>query len=263
MCIREKIKEETLFVLSVENNPTQENPYLYHKNYFSINNIQTFYTRDYQSASHIYVTFDPTFKISHLFLMVTVKKYHYICWWTSLNLHWSEDLKSKFLACHILNFYMNLIIPLGWFPNIIIHTQQVMKMFDTAYSYEQLFSKMKHTKCMLHSQLSNHHLSDVLLLSNSSFNPDITYFCDNKYQMSLMNYECYCVNLAVLNCSPGCFCIKLCGPWSEKVGETCFKSYFLFLFHLYYYSSINSLGIKILNSLMDCINYQISIIFSV
>ena len=48
-----------------------------------------------------------------------------------------------------------------------------MIMFNTTYCCAQLFSKMKHAKIMLRSQLSNHHLSDVLLIS-SSFNPDTT-----------------------------------------------------------------------------------------
>ena len=37
--------------------------------------------------------------------------------------------------------------------------------FGTACHCEQLFLKMKHAKCMLHLQLSNHRLSNVLLLS--------------------------------------------------------------------------------------------------
>ena len=35
---------------------------------------------------------------------------------------------------------------------------------------------MKHTKYTVHLELSNHHLSDVLILTTSSFNPNITTF---------------------------------------------------------------------------------------
>ena len=91
-----------------------------------------------------------------------------------LDLWCSEDLKSKFLACYILNFYKNHMFLSGWILIRITHTQQVVSMFGTTYCCKQLFSKMKHAKSMLHLQLSNHLLSDVFLLSTSSFNPDIT-----------------------------------------------------------------------------------------
>ena len=67
--------------------------------------------------------------------------------------------------------------------NLILHAQQVVSLFGNTYYCEQLFSKMKYTKSTLHLQQSNHHLSDRFLLT-SSFNPDITSFCDYKHQMS-------------------------------------------------------------------------------
>ena len=52
------------------------------------------------------------------------------CWlWAKLSLQFlmeliglncTEDLKSKFLACHFLNFYKNHILPSGWIPNLIL-----------------------------------------------------------------------------------------------------------------------------------------------
>ena len=101
-------------------------------------------------------------------LIVTTKKYHYNCRWNSLILQCSEDLKLKFLACHILDFYKNYVFPFGWFGNLITFTQQVVSMFGTTYNCEQLFSKRKHTKITLHLQLSNHQLSNVILLSTFS-----------------------------------------------------------------------------------------------
>ena len=79
-----------------------------------------------------------------------------------INLKHSENLKAKFLACHILYFYKNNMLPYEGFTNLITHTHQVANMFDTTYHYEQLFSKMKNTKSTLHSQLLNGHLSDEL-----------------------------------------------------------------------------------------------------
>ena len=85
-----------------------------------------------------------------------------------IDLQYLEDLKSKFLSYYIL--------PFGWFPNLITHTQQIVSIYGTVYHCKWLFSKMNHTKSMWCLQLLNLHLSDVLLLSTSLFNPDITSF---------------------------------------------------------------------------------------
>ena len=85
-------------------------------------------------------------------------------------------MKIKFLDCHILNFNKKYVLPFEQFPELTTHTQQVVSMFGTPYHCEQLFAKMNYAKCMLNS----YHLSDVVLLSNSSFNTDITSFCDCK-----------------------------------------------------------------------------------
>ena len=69
-----------------------------------------------------------------------------------IDLRCLKDFKSKFLACLILDF------------NKTAHIQQVVDMFGTMYNCEWLFSKMKHAKSTLHSQLSNHHSTNLLLL---------------------------------------------------------------------------------------------------
>ena len=70
----------------------------------------------------------------------------------------------------------------GLFPNIISYTQQVVSMFGTTHHSEQFFfsSKMKHAKISLRPQVSNHQLSDELLLSTASFNLDIISFYYSK-----------------------------------------------------------------------------------
>ena len=60
------------------------------------------------------------------------------------------------------------------------HLHSAMNMFDTTNHWDQMFSKIKHVKSTLYLQLSTYNLSDVLLLSTSSFNPDITSFWDCK-----------------------------------------------------------------------------------
>ena len=96
----------------------------------------------------------------------------------------SKDLKSKFLTCHILIFYKNHMLLSKWLSTLVTHTQQVVSMFRIILSCEHLFSKMKHAKIILCSTTVNL-LFDVLLLSISSPNPNITSFCDcEQYHMS-------------------------------------------------------------------------------
>ena len=83
-----------------------------------------------------------------------------------IDLQCSEDLKSKFLVFHILELYKDYVHPSGQFPNLITHTQQVVSIFGIQYLCERLFFEMKYALSMLYSQLLNHHLSDVLLLSS-------------------------------------------------------------------------------------------------
>ena len=56
------------------------------------------------------------------------------------DLQCSEDLKSKFLACHILIFYKKktnpCVVPSGQLSNLVTHTQQVGSMFGTTYFCE-------------------------------------------------------------------------------------------------------------------------------
>ena len=123
----------------------------------------------------------PSMTIHHFF-MLTVNKYHCNGKWNSLIFCVQ---KSKFFACHIFDFYKDLTLPSGLFPKLITHIQQIASTFDTTYLSEQLFSKMITTKRMLHSQVWNRHLSNLLLPSISSFNPDVISFCDCKqHQMS-------------------------------------------------------------------------------
>ena len=129
--------------------------------------------------------------------MLTVSKYYYNCR-RNIELQCSENSNSKFLDCHILNFYEKYVLPTGQLPTLINHTQQVVSIFDSRYCCEQLYSKIKHVKSMLYLQLSNHHLFDVLLQSTSSFNPDIRFLGSNNIRC-LINNNCYHVNLAVFS----------------------------------------------------------------
>ena len=116
-----------------------------------------------------------------------------------IDLQCSKDWKSEFFACVILDYYNNRMFLSGWFPKLI--SQQIVSMFSTTNCCEQFISKMKNPKSMLYLQLSNHHLSEVVLQSTSSFNPDITFFLwlQTTSDVSLINYDSYLVNLAVFS----------------------------------------------------------------
>ena len=148
---------------------------------------RSFITRipNLQPSRPMNTTLHPTFKIFSSSFDVDCEEVPLQLQMELIDLLYSKDLKFKFLAYHILVFYKNHVLLFGWFPNLITPTQQVVSMFYTAYSCEQLFTKIKHAKSMLCSELSNHHLSDVYLLSTSSFNLDIASFCICKqYQVS-------------------------------------------------------------------------------
>ena len=103
------------------------------------------------------------------------------CW--LIDIQRSEYLKFKFLACHILEFFKNQ------FYNLITHTRQVVSISDTTYNCEQ---------CS--------HLSDELLQSTTSFNPNITSFLWLRTldDSIIVTYDCYFVSLIVF-----CFCCFL------------------------------------------------------
>ena len=50
-----------------------------------------------------------------------------------IDLQCSNDLESKFLIRHILNFYKKYILLSGWFSNFIIHIQQVVNTFEDSF----------------------------------------------------------------------------------------------------------------------------------
>ena len=120
--------------------------------------------------------------------------------------------------------------------NLSYIIQKVVTMFGTLWCCELLFFKMKHAMSTLHLQLSNNHLFDMFLQSTSSLNIckqkgviDITFFNDSKqWGVSLINYDCYFMNLAILGVgrglsfedhSPRPSRVKICGSQDEKVGD--------------------------------------------
>ena len=67
---------------------------------------------------------------------------------------------------------------------------------EHVFQWEQLFSKTKHVKSMLHLQLFNHHYSDGFLLSIFSWYY-IFLWLQITSLVSLINYDCYSLNLLI------------------------------------------------------------------
>ena len=101
-----------------------------------------------------------------------------------IDLRCSAHLKSKFLACHIFDFYKNPCFHLDDYPTLSPSPSKQWVCLEL-HTTEQWFTNMKRDKSTMHSQLPNHLLSDVLRQSTFAFHPNITSFCDYKqHQMS-------------------------------------------------------------------------------
>ena len=97
------------------------------------------------------------------------------------DLQGSDNLKSKFLACNILNFYKNHMVLCRWFPTPSLISNKLCP-YLAVHTTVNSCSLEKKNKKTTKSMLSNRYFLDVLL-STSSFNPDITFlFCFMAYQ---------------------------------------------------------------------------------
>ena len=90
-----------------------------------------------------------------------------------VELQCKDELKAKFYNSSPLSFFRDIALPSRNFPKYIAHVQRIVAMFGGTYCCEQLFSKMKYTKSLLRSLLSDRHLNGILLLSSSSIEPGI------------------------------------------------------------------------------------------
>ena len=102
-----------------------------------------------------------------------------------VELQCDDLLRGKFLAASgPLSFFVDHF-PTSRFPEIAKLARRIIAIFGSTYCCEQLFSKMKYTKNCLRTQLSDQHLNNILILSTSSFQPDITKLCkDRQHQPS-------------------------------------------------------------------------------
>ena len=90
-----------------------------------------------------------------------------------IDLQCCDDLRGKYLASPLLDFWNLHILPSGNYPNLVWLALNTASIFGSTYCCEQLFSRMKLLKNQTHAQLTDAHLSDVPLLSVSSIKPDV------------------------------------------------------------------------------------------
>ena len=102
-----------------------------------------------------------------------------------VELQCNDEMKPKFRISSPLSFFRDIVLPSNNFQKYIAHIQRIVAMLGSTYCCEQLFSKMRYTKSRLHSQLSDRHLNDILLLSTSTIELDMEMFLHGKqHQLS-------------------------------------------------------------------------------
>ncbi|PNF18344.1 hypothetical protein B7P43_G13898 [Cryptotermes secundus] len=87
-----------------------------------------------------------------------------------IELQCNTQLKQLFLNVPKLKFYKSL--SKSSFPNLISHAQKVTAMFASSYICEQVFSTMKLRKSCIRNRLTDEHLTSLLRISASQFEPD-------------------------------------------------------------------------------------------
>jgi len=87
-----------------------------------------------------------------------------------IELQCNTQLKQLFLNVPKLEFYKSL--SKSTFPNLISHAQKVTAMFASSYICGKVFSTMKLRKSCLRNRLTDEHLTSLLRISASQFEPN-------------------------------------------------------------------------------------------
>ncbi|XP_023227897.1 general transcription factor II-I repeat domain-containing protein 2A-like [Centruroides sculpturatus] len=82
------------------------------------------------------------------------------------------QLKEKFDHVSLFDFYKSYL-PRDIYPTLHSHALFMSSLFGSTYICEQLFSRMKHTKCKIRTKISDEHLEGCLRIATTSIEPDI------------------------------------------------------------------------------------------
>jgi hypothetical protein len=89
--------------------------------------------------------------------------------------------KGQYLKSSLLEFYKSL--PLTQFDQLHKFARGFFSSFCTTYLCEKTFSKMKYTKNIYRSKLTDEHLKSLLIISTSKLDPQLQTIVSGKLQL--------------------------------------------------------------------------------
>ncbi|UYV78542.1 hypothetical protein LAZ67_16001943 [Cordylochernes scorpioides] len=98
-----------------------------------------------------------------------------------IDLQCSDIIKNKYENSFLLEFYKSL--PLTQFDNLHKFARGLFSVFGTTYLCEKTFSKMKYTKNVYRSKLTDEHLKSLLIIGTSKISPQLQTIVGGKSQL--------------------------------------------------------------------------------
>jgi hypothetical protein len=83
-----------------------------------------------------------------------------------------SNLKTESNSFPLLDFYKNYFSQ-ERYPSIHRHTVFMTSLFGSTYLSKQVFTRMKHVKCVMRPQITDRHLESSLHVATLSIVPDI------------------------------------------------------------------------------------------
>ncbi|GFQ99430.1 general transcription factor II-I repeat domain-containing protein 2 [Trichonephila clavata] len=98
-----------------------------------------------------------------------------------IDIQCSDIIKNKYQNSSLLEFYKSL--PLTQFDNLHKFARGLFSVFGTTYLCEKTFSKMKYTKNVYRSKLTDEHLKSLLIIDTSKISPQLQTIVSGKSQL--------------------------------------------------------------------------------
>ncbi|UYV73426.1 EPM2AIP1 [Cordylochernes scorpioides] len=98
-----------------------------------------------------------------------------------IDLQCSDIIKNKYENSSLLEFYKCL--PLTQFDNLHKFARGLFSVFGTTYLCEKTFSKMKYTKNVYRSKLTDEHFKSLLIIGTSKISPQLQTIVGGKSQL--------------------------------------------------------------------------------
>ena len=98
-----------------------------------------------------------------------------------IDLQCSDIIRNKYKNSSLLEFYKSL--PLVQFDNLHKFARGLFSVLGTTYLCEKTFSKMKYTKNVYRSTLTDEHLKSLLIIGTSKIDPQVQTIVSEKSQL--------------------------------------------------------------------------------